>query len=283
MKAKIVFFGSDQYSVIVLNQLCGDKRFKIASVVTHSPSPVERYARTVFEIKFIGCRRFDKEFFKQIRALNTDVGILASFGRVLPKETLAIPKHGILNIHPSLLPKYRGPTPVPTAILNNEKETGVSIIKMDEKVDHGPILAQFKERIKPDDIAESLYRRLFATGAKALKTILPAYFEGRIEFREQDHLKATYTKKLVREDGKIDWKRPADYNERFIRAMYPWPGAFTNVKLKIKNEKLIKRLKILKARLENSKLVLDQVQLEGKKPVTWKQFKEGYPETEFTS
>lgn len=279
MKPKIIFFGSDNYSVIVLNQLCGDKRFKLTGVVSHiSPSPVEEYTKTLFEIKFSSIKKFDKKFVGRLRKLKPDVGILASFGKILPKEVLTIPKHGILNIHPSLLPKYRGPTPTQTAMLNGDKVTGVTIIKMDEKVDHGPILSQFIQEIKPDDTAQTLYERLFAAGAKVLLTILPAYLEGKIELREQNHKKATYTLKLTRDDGKIDWKKHDDYIERFIRAMYPWPGAFTNVKLKMKNEKLTKRLKILKAHLKNNKLVLNQVQLEGKKPVTWKQFQEGYPE-----
>lgn len=305
---KIIFFGSDKYSLIVLNQLCSDKRCKLAAVVTHiSPCPVEEYAKTLFEVKFTTAKKFDKNFIGRMAKLKPDVGILASFGKILPKEILEIPKHGILNIHPSLLPKYRGPSPVQTAILNGDRETGVTVIQMDEKMDHGPIVAQFKEEIKPEDTAESLYERLFTTGAQVLLAILPSYLESQIELRQQDHTQATFTKKLNRDDGEIDWKKSDDYLERFIRAMYPWPGAWCWVK--IPNKKLnhtehrskqkaqkpsvpsekfsafsdqkdhsVKRLKVLKAHLENGKLVPDQVQLEGKKPVTWRQFQEGYPE-----
>lgn len=294
MVTKVVFFGSDEYSVIVLNQLYDDKRFKIVSVVHTSPSPVEDYAKTLFEIKFTSIKKIDKKFALQIIKVRPDVGILASFGKILPKETLDVFPRGVLNIHPSLLPKYRGPTPVQAAILNGDKETGVTIIKMDEKTDHGPILAQSKEKIHPKDTTESLYKRLFATGAEVLTTVLPTHLEGRIKLREQNHSKATYTKKLSRVNGKIDWQKSNNYLERFIRAMFPWPGAWTMVRLKNKK----KRLKILKAHLEptiqdrkakplpagkagildRKKLVVDQVQLEGKKPVTWKQFCEGYPE-----
>lgn len=262
MKPKIIFFGSDKYSVIVLEMLKKDKRFQILVAVTNKNS---------------------LEKLKSLK-VRPEVGVLASFGAILDKKILAIPKHGILNIHPSLLPKYRGASPVQTAILNGEKETGVTIIKMDEKVDHGPILAQFKEEIKPDDTAQVLYERLFEAGAKVLTSILPAYLEGKIEPRQQDHSKATYTKKLTRDEGKIDWQKPDEYLERFIRAMYPWPGSWTEVELRIKNqESRIKRLKILRAHLENLSpdtchLIPDLVQLEGKKPVTWKQFQEGYPE-----
>jgi len=274
-KPKIIFFGSDIYSVIVLNQICSDKRFKLAAVVSHvSPSPVEEYAQTLFEIKFTVTKKFDKKFLGKVSKMKPDVGVLASFGKILPKEILEIPKNGILNIHPSLLPKYRGPTPVPTAILDGEQETGVTIIKMDDKVDHGPILSQFKEEIRPDDTAESLYKRLFTAGAQVLTTILPVYLEGKIELRKQNDSQAIFTKKFTRKDGKIDWKKSDVFKERFIRAMHPYPGAWTEVNIK----KGKKRLKILQAHLEANKFILDQVQLEGKKPVTWKQFQEGYPE-----
>lgn len=273
-KPRIIFFGSDQYSVIVLNQICSDKRYKLAAVVTHtSPSPVEDYAKTLFEMKFTVAKKFDKKFLDKTKKLRPDVGILASFGKILPKEILEIPKHGILNIHPSLLPKYRGPTPVPTAILEGEQETGVTIIKMDEKVDHGPILSQFKEEVRPNDTSESLLKRLFTAGGQVLITILPVYLEGKMEMRKQDDSQATFTKKFTREDGQIDWQKTPAFNERFVRAMHPYPGAWTEVKI----GKGTKRLKILEAHLEANKLILDQVQLEGKKPVTWKQFQEGYP------
>jgi methionyl-tRNA formyltransferase len=149
-----------------------------------------------------------------------------------------------------------------------------ALIPPDKQIDHGPIVSQFKEAIKVDDTSESLLNRLFTMGGQVLTTILPSYLEGKIELREQNHSQATYTQKLTRDDGKIDWTKPAEYLERFIRAMFPWPGAWTEIKI---NQK-IKRLKILKAHLEKKRLVLDKVQLEGKKPVTWKQFLEGYPQ-----
>ena len=239
MKPKIIFFGSDQYSQIVLNTLKQDKRWQIVQSLKEKP----------------------------------DVGVLASYGKILDKKTLETLNHGILNIHPSLLPKYRGPTPVPTAILNGEQETGATIFKMDEKVDHGPILSQFKEEIRPNDTAEFLLKRLFTAGAQVLTTILPVYLEGKIDLRKQNHSQATYTNKLTRDDGKINWKKSDAFKERFIRVMDPYPGAWIEVQLK----KDKKRLKILKAHLKANKLILDQVQLESKKPVTWKQFQEGYP------
>lgn len=260
MKPKIIFFGSDKYSDIVLQTLKEDPRFEIIKAIK------------------------DKNSLQKLKTLSlqADVGIIASFGVIIPSDIILMPKFGILNIHPSLLPKYRGPSPVQQAIINGEKQTGVTIIKIDEKADHGPILAQSVEDIYPEDTTESLYFRLFKIGSQTLKTILPAYSENRIDLRKQNHSQATYTKRLTRDDGKIDWQKSDTYNERFIRAMFPWPGAWTLLRPNQTGatEGQAKRLKILKAHLENNKLVLDTVQLEGKKPVSWKQFFEGYPQAQ---
>jgi len=262
---KIVFFGSDQYGAKVLEALQKTPDIEVVKIVK------------------------DKNDFEALKNLGQrpDLGIVASFGALIPQNIINLPKHGILNLHPSLLPKYRGPTPVPTAILNGEKETGLTIIKIDEQIDHGPIIDQFKEPIKLEDTGESLLNRLFTMGGEVLATILPSYLEGKIELREQDHSQATFTKKLTREDGKIDWTKAVDYQERFIRAMFPWPGAWTEVSVR-RDKKDVRRLKILKAHLEPTtnhqslitNLVLDLVQLEGKNPVTWKQLQEGYPQAE---
>lgn len=244
-KPKIVFFGSDKYSQIVLNALKKDVRFEL----------VENPALA-------------------------DVGVLASYGKILSAQEVQAPKKGILNIHPSLLPKYRGATPVPSAILAGETETGVSIIKLDEKVDHGPIVSQIRLSIVPTDTSQTLLEKAFAAGAQKLLEILPDYIEGKIALQPQNHSQATFTKRFTRDDGQIDWQKSPEYLERFIRAMFPWPGAFTLLR-SASFAGQVKRLKILSAHLENGKLVLDQVQLEGKKPVSFKQFCEGYPQAKF--
>lgn len=256
---------------------------------------------------------------RAVKEASPDVGVLAAYGKIIPKELIDLFPKGILIIHPSLLPAYRGASPVQAAILKGDKKTGVTIIKMDEKMDHGPIIAQFTELINPEDTTETLRTRLFKMASDVLIAILPAWVERRIEPRQQNHNKATYTWLLKKEDGFIppkflndalEWKpshkpwpirfmgnlllSPNPYTiERFIRAMTPWPGAFTNVKLEANNEKFTRRLKILKAHLESiqdrkpktildrnrlAKLVLDQVQLEGKRPVSWEEFKRGYQE-----
>lgn len=218
------------------------------------------------------------KIYSQLPPLNqipkADIFLVADFGEILNEQILSLPKYGALCLHPSLLPKYRGPSPVPMAILNGEKETGVTIFKMDQRVDHGPILDQVREKILLDDNSESLYIRLFKIGANHLKKILPDYIAGKITPVFQNHQKAFYTKRLTREDGKIEWSKSPVYLEKFIRALFPWPGAWTQIKLA---DGQIRRLKILKAHLIKSKLILDLVQLEGKKPVSFKQFTEGYP------
>lgn len=213
-----------------------------------------------------------------------DLFLVADFGQIIPPEVFKMPKYNTLCLHPSLLPKYRGASPAAYAMMNGDKITGATIFELDEKIDHGSIIAQFKEPIRPDDTQESLLERLFQKGAARLVEILPDYVKGRIKPRSQDHTKATYAKRLTRQDGRIDWRKSDAEIERFIRAMTPWPSAWTTIKSK--------RLKILKAHLsipdrplkpivDRENLVIEKVQLESKKPITWHQFQAGYPEIRF--
>ncbi|HCM36946.1 MAG: hypothetical protein A3J30_04215 [Candidatus Wildermuthbacteria bacterium RIFCSPLOWO2_02_FULL_47_9c] len=201
-------------------------------------------------------------------AAEADLMVVGFYGKILPKEMLEKPKFGALNVHPSLLPKYRGPTPVQTTILEGEKETGVTIIQMDEEVDHGPILAQRTHVISGNPTTPELEKVLWTIGGDLLLETIPKWIAGEIVPRAQDHAKATYTKKLSREAGHIDWAKPALYRERQIRAFTPWPGAFIFWKGK--------RVKILKAHLERGKLIIDELQMEGKKPTTLHDFLLGY-------
>ena len=259
MKTKIVFFGSNKYGSLVLEVLKKNPSLEIVKIIQN------------------------KDDLNDLESLERpDLGIVASFGAFIPEKIINWPKMGLLNLHPSLLPKYRGPTPVPSAILNNEKETGLTIIKIDKEIDHGPIVYQLKEAINSDETSNDLLKRLFKTGAEALINILPDYLQGKIKPQEQNHQQATFTEKLTRESGYIDWSKPTNYQQKFIQAMFPWPGAWGKIKLR-KEDKENKRLKILKSHLEERKLTLDLVQLEGKKPVTWKQFLEGYPQTSWLS
>lgn len=292
---KIVFFGTPDYVLPILTAIhkkfvTGPGKSPITAVVTQPPKPIGR--KQILAYSPIDKWAHDHKipiYYSANDLLENPpegkIGILASYGEILRKDVINSFPQGILVIHPSLLPKYRGASPVPAAIANGDEETGVSIIRMDEKMDHGAIISQFKEEILPADTAETLRNRLFERSAEVLIETLTPYIQGRIKPKKQDDEKATFTKILKREDGFIDMdaKSPEE-TERFIRAMRPWPGAWTLIKLKVGGEKLVtKRLKLLKAHLDEGKLILDEVQLEGKISVSWKQFKEGYKEATFVA
>lgn len=301
---KIVFFGTPDYVLPILDSLhkaniSGPGESPIAAVITQGPkragrkqilsySPVDSWAHKRKIPIFFDSRDLIKE------KVQAEVGILAAYGAIIPKEVIDYFPKGILNIHPSILPKYRGASPVQAALAAGDRETGVTIIKIDERVDHGPIVSQFTEDILPRDSLGTLRERLFVRAAEALTSLIKPYLKGKIKLREQNHGEATYTTLVEKGHGfippeylgtalqggsfKSEWKIPsADGLERFIRSLDPWPGAWTT--LKIGQE--VKRLKILKAHLEGEKLILDEVQLEGKNPVSWKEFLAGYPAIAF--
>lgn len=276
---RIVFFGTPTYVLPILTTVhkrfvTGPGRSPIVAVVTQSPKPVGRKQITTYSPIdkwahghkipiFYSANDLVKE------NLLPELGILASYGEIIKKEVINLFPKGILVIHPSLLPKYRGASPIPEAIKNGDTQTGVTTFKMDEKVDHGPIVSQFKEDILPTDTAESLRDRLFSRSAEVLAELIEPYLKNKITPRAQDESQASYTKILTKEDGQIDLKKTGpEEAERFIRAMQPWPGAWTTANGK--------RLKLLKAHLDDGKLVLDEVQLEGKNPVSYEQFSKAY-------
>jgi methionyl-tRNA formyltransferase len=290
---KIVFFGTPDYVMPVLTGLhkkfvTGPGKSPIVAIVTQSPKPVGRKQFLTFSPvdKWAHDHGIPIHYSANelaIDSVEADVGILASYGEIIKKDVINLFPHGILVIHPSLLPKYRGASPIPAAIMNGETVTGVTIFKMDEKVDHGKVVCQFKEDIMPDDTGETLRARLFARSAEVLVETIEPYLQGKIRPKVQDETLATFTKIMTREDGFIDLTRrnlvsnPVKV-EQFVRAMLPWPVAWTNVQLST-DDAQTKRLKIFKVHVENEKLVLDEVQLEGKDLVSWKQFKEGYNAT----
>lgn len=162
--------------------------------------------------------------------LEPDVIVVAAFGQMLPPSVLDLPPHGCLNIHASLLPRWRGAAPIAAAILAGDTETGVTLMKMDEGMDTGPILAQRAEPIYPDDTTGSLSARLAQVGADLLAEVLPAYLRGDVVPQPQPGEGVTYCRPLKKDDGRLDWSRTAVELERQVRAMIPWPGAFTTWK-----------------------------------------------------
>lgn len=171
---------------------------------------------------------FDKE---RLKELAPDICLLCAFGKIIPKDILEIPQRSFINIHPSLLPRWRGPSPIQYAISHGDKETGVTLFLMDEKVDHGPILAQEKIAIDPKDNQLTVEEKLGRLGGKLFVKTLPDYLSGKIQLTSQVDNLATYSKKLKREDGRIDWAKSDVDIERQIRAFYGWPGTFTYVEI----------------------------------------------------
>jgi len=181
-------------------------------------------------------------FYNQISEIAPDMLVVVAFGHVLPKKILEIPTYGAINVHASLLPKYRGPAPIQWAIINGEPETGVTTMLMDKGLDTGEILMTIKTLINPNDTAGTLHDRLAIDGAEVLKNTLQCFKDQTIRPMSQKHAQATYAPMLAKKDGRIDWSLSAKKIEQFIRGMTPWPGAYT-----FDGEK---RLKIYKAMIK---------------------------------
>lgn len=322
---KIVFFGTPEYVLPVLTALhkrfvTGPGKSPIVSVVTQGPKPTGR--KQILTYSPIDKWAHEKKiptYYKPIDLVTdevqADLGVLAAYGEIIPPVVLEMFPKGILNIHPSLLPKFRGASPIQAAIITGENVAGSTIIKLDEALDHGPILTQFKEDVLPEDTGDTLRERLFQRSAEVLVEMIEAYLKGKINSKLQDHENASFTTQIKKEHGFIppeylevalqggtlqtEWEIPFIKNVsikptpenivRFVRAMNSWPGAWTEIKILSEKDTKILRLKILKSHIEEkivdekivNALVFDEVQLEGKNPVTWNQLKLGYPELLF--
>lgn len=297
---KTIFFGTPDFAVPILNSLI--KETNLIAVVTQPdkkvgrkqillPSPIKKIA-IKNNIKVLQPNKLkDQKFTNQIKDFNPDLIIVAAYGKIIPKKILDIPKFKCINIHASLLPKYRGASPIQTAILNDEKETGITLILMNEKMDEGAIIAQATEKIYNNDTSETLHNRLSQLGAKLLIEILPKYLDKKITPKTQDHSLTTYAKIIKKEDGKINWQQEATKIDCQIRAFTPWPSAFTFIdqqRFKILEAKVInsdpkkqtgtifvidKKIAIA---CQNSYLLIEKWQPEGKKPISTKDYLLGH-------
>jgi methionyl-tRNA formyltransferase len=274
--AKIIFFGSDEFSQVVFQCLI-DAGLTVPAIITESDKPAGRGKKETEPImKKIALDQSVAVFQPETKAdmidivkqIKPDLIILASYGRILPAEVLAIPTFGALNIHPSLLPKYRGATPIQSALLDDQKETGVTIMVMDENLDTGAIVNHQTTPIKDNDNYLSLRAKLAELAAKSLLTTLPEYLSGQATLGHQSTENVSLTKKLTKEAGQIDWSNSPEQIDRQIRALNPWPGTYTQLG--------DRQLKILEAKVINGKLAPTIVQLEGKKPTNWPDFVRGY-------
>ena len=293
--------GTPDFAVPVLSRLA-EAGHEIAAVYSQPDRPVGRGRRLVET----PTKRFAEEYRIEVRqpksfrseaecaglaSLSTEVVVVAAYGLFLPSEILQMPPLGCLNIHPSLLPRYRGPSPVVSAILNGDDETGVTIMKLDEGMDSGPLLAQARVLIAERETGPDLTRRLFDWGASLLAKTLPGWASGSIQASPQDESRATFTPLVEKEDGEIDWTDNAERIARMVRAYEPWPGTFTYWDGKL--------LKILDAKwvdgatspghvvgLDGSGigigtgdglLAVDRLQMEGRRPSDAQDFVRGYP------
>ena len=249
MSIKYIFFGSSEFSRIILERLIINN-FYPELVITQPDRPKKRglnilptelaifaEKNNISVLKPISLKKED--FLRKIKELDVDFFVVADYGKILPKELLSIPKKMSIGIHPSLLPKYRGPAPINWVLINGEKETGVTIFKMSEFLDSGDIILQRKIPIKDTDDFFSLYNRLALESVSVLIESIKLIMEGKVSFVKQDEKEATFMRKLKKEDGKINWNKTALEIFNLVRGVINWPCAFTYYK-----NKLIKILKV---------------------------------------
>jgi methionyl-tRNA formyltransferase len=237
---RVVFLGSPEFAVPSLEALIADDFIEVPLVVTQPDRPAgrgrklyspavkpvaESHGLTVFQPETLR----DPEGVERIRSVAPDLIVVVSYGEILRKNVLEMPAYGCLNIHPSLLPRYRGAIPIQAAILNGDQKTGVSVIKLVRRMDAGPVLFQEDVPLVGNETAGALSTTLSLLAANRLPSVIQRWVNGEIDATEQDELSATYTRELKKADAQIDWRSTAAEIERFIRAMDPWPRAWTLV------------------------------------------------------
>jgi len=300
---RIVFIGAGEIGVPTLQALLRSSEHQLTGVVTQPDKPVGRAQRiepTPIKRALVGsnvpilqpARIKDRQAIEEIRALQPDAIVVIAYGQILPREVLEIPRIACLNLHASLLPRWRGAAPIQAAIAAGDPETGITVMYMAEGLDTGDILLQRRIDILPTDTGGSLHDRLAQIAPETLLEALQMLAKGNAPRIPQDNALATYAPKLTRDDGKIDWSEPAEIIEGKIRAFNPWPGAFTEIaapslrKLKIfsativdlsgkPGEFLRSEKKLIVAAGKNS-LSLNEVQPEGKRRMDAAAFLRGH-------
>ena len=297
---RVVFIGTGEIGVPALQALMRSGEHQVIGVVTQPDKPVGREQRIEpppIKRALIGTKMSvlqperikDRQSSEEIRALAPDVIAVMAYGQILARAILEIPAAGCLNLHASLLPRWRGAAPIQAAIAAGDRETGITLMYMDEGLDTGDILLQHKIDILPTDTGESLHDRLAQIAPKALLEALQLLAKNNAPRIPQDNALATYAPKLTRHDGKIDWSEPAEIIERKIRAFNRWPGAFMELDgrhLKIFSASIVnlsgKPGEILRSEKEvviaagKDALSLDEVQLEGKRRMHAVEFLRGF-------
>ena len=256
MSRKIVFMGTPLFAVPILKSLY-QNGYPISVVFTQpekkskrgmsiNRTPIQSLSETLnLEFRTPSTLKNNKEEYDYFKNLNADLAIVVAYGNLIPKEILSLTKKGFINIHASLLPQWRGAAPISRSIMNLDEQTGISIMKITEKLDTGPVCNSYKLDILENENVESLSERLSLLAAEKILENIDNIFEGKAIFKEQDHFKATYAKKIDKSEGKISWDDSAKKIIGKINGLYPFPGAY----FLYKGE----RYKILKAELSNTK------------------------------
>jgi methionyl-tRNA formyltransferase len=235
---RIIFMGTAELSCASLKALLDSPDFEVIAVVTQPDKPKGRDLKLLPSLvkQLVAgrgmpllqpARARNEDFVQEMRALRPELIVVAAYGQILPSRILEVPRFGCLNVHTSLLPKYRGAAPIQWAILNDESETGVTIMKMDAGMDTGPMLTEERTPISSADTSETLHDRLAEMGARLLVRTIPDYIAGKIQPRPQPAEGVSHAPKIKKEDGRLDWTQPARALWNRVRGLTPWPGAFT--------------------------------------------------------
>ena len=296
-EVKIVFLGTTYLASVILEAIHSEG-FNVSAVITQPDKDSGRGHKLSFsEVKKIANRlnlnifqpTNKSELTEIIKELQPELIITVAYGMIIPQTALDIPRFGSLNIHPSLLPKYRGPSPIITTILKGDKKSGITIIKMTAGMDEGPILLKSELSVNKNETTNSLTLKLADLGSNEIVKFIPRWINGDISETSQNCTKATYCKLIKKEDGKINWEEPTILIERMVRAFLPWPGTYTFWSGKL--------LKIIKAEASDIKLnpgkvkvnekqmfigtgstslKILELQLEGKRKMLAEEFINGY-------
>ena len=235
---RLIFMGTPPLAATVLQSLCDRPEWNLLAVVTQpdqprgrdlklQPSAVKELAQLKNHPVLQPERARDEGFIEQVRQLAPDLIIVAAYGQILPQSLLDVPRFGCLNIHTSLLPKYRGAAPIQWAILNGDAETGVTLMRMNAGLDTGDIVSVARTLITAEDTAQTLHDRLALLGGELLGRTVADYVAGKITPQPQPAEGASYARKIKKEDGKLDWTQPAPVLWHRVRGLTPWPGTFT--------------------------------------------------------
>ena len=301
-RLRIVYFGTPQFAVPTLQHLLAS-RHPVVGVVTQpdrprgrgqrvSDAPVKALALAHGLPVFQPNRLRSPDVLDTIRGWQPDLGVVAAYGKLIPDELLALPRLGMINVHASLLPKYRGAAPVHRAVIDGEAETGVTIMRVVKELDAGNMLAKVKRPIGPDDTSDAVERDLAELGAPLLVDVVDRLAAGAVDEERQDFMLATYAPKITKEEGLVDWTLPAPFIHNRVRGLYPWPHAYTYLDGS--------RLILLKTRVEDDptteapgtivavsrdaihvatghgwRLAIERLQPEGKRPMATREFLAG--------